>query len=219
MGEFLDYVQTLRDVAAREGEAPVEMGEAVQLMTVHKAKGLEFPLVVIADAGRRGGGRPGTLLLDEQLGPVLKQKSDGDGHSLIYRLALQRDQEQDEAEARRLLYVAATRARQKLLVSGHVRLSTAKKTPGKLLPGGWLKQLGDVVGLGQQCVDPALPEPCGLELAKLDGRPVGCTVSPLLPERPVSSKQLAVNSIIEAATGEFVWPPPLLKPGDGRCRH
>lgn len=209
VGEFLEYVQTLRDVAAREGEAPVEIGEAAQLMTVHKAKGLEFPLVVIADAGRRGGGRPGMLLLDEQLGPVLKQKGDDDGRSLIYRLALQNDQVQDEAEARRLLYVAATRARQKLLVSGHVRLSTAQKTPGKLLPDGWLKQLGDVVGLGQQRVDLPLLEPCELTLAELDGRSVGCTISPLATEIPVI-RDAAEET--ETETGPAAWPPPLLEP-------
>ncbi len=212
VGEFLDYVQTLRDVAAREGEAPLEIGEAVQLMTVHKAKGLEFPLVVLADAGRRGGGRPGALLLDEQLGPVLKQKGDDDGRSLIYRLAVQRDQEQDEAEARRLLYVAATRARQKLLISGHVRLSTAKQTPGKLLPDGWLKQFGDVVGLGQQQVEPSLPEPRELMLAELDGRAIGCTVSPLSLEEPVIGERSSVISVGETEMDEVGWPPPLLEP-------
>jgi ATP-dependent helicase/nuclease subunit A len=211
VGEFLEYVQTLRDVAAREGEAPVEMGEAVQLMTVHKAKGLEFPLVIIADAGRRGGGRLGLLLLDEQLGPVLQQKSDEDGRSLIYRLAAQRDQEQNEAEARRLLYVAATRAKQKLLVSGHVKLSTAKKTPGKLLPDGWLKQLGDVVGLGHQYIASPLLEPDELTLMDLDGRAVGCTISPLSPEQTVSSRQLATSRVTEREMGEVVWPPSLLE--------
>ena len=50
--DFLAYVQTLRDVGLREGEAPADSSNAgaVQLMTVHKAKGLEFPLTVLADA-------------------------------------------------------------------------------------------------------------------------------------------------------------------------
>ena len=56
--EFLEYVAALGDVGARESEAPTEAGGAVQLMTIHKAKGLEFPVVVLADAGYTGGFRP-----------------------------------------------------------------------------------------------------------------------------------------------------------------
>lgn len=207
VGEFLEYVQTLRDVAAREGEAPVEVGDAVQLMTVHKAKGLEFPLVVIADAGRRGGGRPDALLLDEELGPVLKLTSDDDGRSLIYRLAVQRDQEQDEAEACRLLYVAATRAEQKLIISGHVNLSQAKGHPGKLMPQGWLGQLGAVVGLDQQRVAQPLPGPQALKVQGLDGRVVGCTISPLPAERPMPQNEPA-----PAADADETGMSPLLAP-------
>jgi ATP-dependent helicase/nuclease subunit A len=139
--EFLEYVQTLRDVEAREGEAPVEAGEAVQLMTVHKAKGLEFPVVVIADAAHspRGARR---FWLDAELGPVYSVR-EGEERSVMDRLAARRDADQADAEERRLLYVAATRAKEKLIVSGH----TKRKKDGTLLLGGWLEQLGARVGL------------------------------------------------------------------------
>ena len=48
-----------RDLAeAREGEAALESEglDAVRLMTIHRAKGLEFPVVCVADLGRQGGG-------------------------------------------------------------------------------------------------------------------------------------------------------------------
>ena len=50
---FLEYITTMRDVGAREGEAASEAEGSVRLMTIHKAKGLEFPIVVLADAARR----------------------------------------------------------------------------------------------------------------------------------------------------------------------
>ena len=47
----------MSDYEAREGEARLESAGAVQIMSVHKSKGLEFPLVVLGDASyaRRGG--------------------------------------------------------------------------------------------------------------------------------------------------------------------
>ena len=51
----LHYLGDLRVEEVREGEAIVEIAGAVQIMTVHKAKGLEFPIVIIANAS--GGTR------------------------------------------------------------------------------------------------------------------------------------------------------------------
>ena len=52
VNEFLEYVETLNASGAREGESPAEAEGAVRLMTVHRAKGLQFPVVVVADASR-----------------------------------------------------------------------------------------------------------------------------------------------------------------------
>jgi ATP-dependent helicase/nuclease subunit A len=141
LNEFLDYVRTLRDVQAREGEAPVEAGKSVQLMTIHKAKGLEFPVVVIADAAHSPRSAH-SFWVDPELGPVFSI-STADERSVMDRLARRREQDQADAEERRLLYVAATRAKDKLIVCGHCK----RKTNGTLSLGGWLGLLGKTVGL------------------------------------------------------------------------
>jgi ATP-dependent helicase/nuclease subunit A len=188
ISEFLEYVQTLRDVEAREGEAPVEAGAAVQLMTVHKAKGLEFPVVVIADAAHtpRGGS---SFYLDPQLGPLFGISNPRE-HSVMIRLGAQRDQDQSDAESARLLYVAATRAKEKLIVCGH----TKRKTDGTLSLGGWLGQLGKVVGLDTATIPESLNTPIEIELKSVGGA-CKCVVTPVLevgksaPHSPTSNIQ------------------------------
>ena len=168
--EFAEYVHTLRDVGARESEAPTEAGSAVQLMTVHKAKGLEFPIVVIADAGHAGHGRTAGILLDEQLGVTVNLRDDDNHRPAAFRLAALRDAERDEAENHRLLYVAATRAQEKLLVSGHTKILKG----GGLSLSGWLKLLGQVAGLDDVAVagTPVNAQELGL------GEGIGCVLYP-----------------------------------------
>ncbi|MBN1137609.1 MAG: UvrD-helicase domain-containing protein [Anaerolineae bacterium] len=177
---FLEYVRTLRDVGAREGEAPTEAEGAVQLMTVHKAKGLEFPLIVIADAARgdRFGAPPVAVEADWGVLPDLR---DGDAHSVVHQLAVLRQAAMEEAESRRLLYVAATRAQEKLIVSGHAKISTAKGDPGRLLLDGWLAWLGEVVGLDAVRLDSMPTLPRVVELAQVCG-PLACICHPLRPQ-------------------------------------
>lgn len=139
--EFLEYIRTIRDVGVREGEAPVEAAGAVRLMTIHKAKGLEFPVVILADASRRLQSRGEAAHLMEDTGLAFKPDR-LDGVPLAYGIAAAMDQEQSKAEESRLLYVAMTRAREKLVVSGHC---TESSTGLKM--DGWMKALGEVAGI------------------------------------------------------------------------
>jgi len=140
-GAFLEYVSGLRAAGSREGEARADSSGAVQIMSVHQAKGLEFPVIVIGDAGGGGGGRS-TLLLDGELGIIPALSSDA-GAPLVWKLAMQREASKEDAESDRLLYVAATRARERLLISGHVTV----RRDGSLGPGNWLKDLCEPAGL------------------------------------------------------------------------
>ena len=143
VGEFLEYVGGLRDSGTREGEARATAEGAVQIMSVHAAKGLEFPVVVIGDVtyGRRGGAG---VLIDPELGILLPLKDEDDTLAAIYCLGKARADDQEEAESDRLLYVAATRAREKLILSGCVSLRKNGKF-GKL--GGWLGKFAGPEGL------------------------------------------------------------------------
>ncbi|MCR4405316.1 MAG: UvrD-helicase domain-containing protein [Anaerolineae bacterium] len=214
-GDFLEYVQTLRDVGAREGEAPVEAGGAVQLMTVHKAKGLEFPLVVIADAAHGGGGSSGPVIVTRDLGVVLDLAeavpgSKNNAHPATYRLAAWHDALMNEAEERRLLYVAATRAREKLIFSGHAKISWAQADPGRLSLGGWLGWLGQVTGLDQVRLS-AMPTTAQILDLSWESIPLTCVLYPL-PEDTAAIKGMVVDLetvAIQAdlVPGDLVAPP------------
>ena len=127
----------------RESEAPVE-GEgldAVRLMTIHRAKGLEFDIVCVADLGR--GPRYTYPLIrissdGSRLGLRLGQPGSAAKLQALQYAALGAElQAEDEREERRLFYVAMTRARERLLLSGAAKLDTwAKGNRGT--PIDWL---------------------------------------------------------------------------------
>ncbi len=145
---------------AREGEAPVE-GEgldAIRLMTIHRAKGLEFDTVVVADLGRSV--RPRSELVrvgaDGRLGLRLSRPGVGERESALAYAELGREaQAAADREERRLFYVAMTRARERLLLSGAAKFS------------GWLDGSGRVGGGPIAWIAPAFVD--GLAEAVADG--------------------------------------------------
>jgi ATP-dependent helicase/nuclease subunit A len=127
---FLDLVGARRGpggVDARESEAPVE-GEAldaVRLMTIHRAKGLEFPIVCVADLGRQPWSGAPLLRIgrDGRIGLRLSRPGTGKAALVLDYAALAEEAKQaDEREERRLFYVAMTRAQERLILSGAARL-------------------------------------------------------------------------------------------------
>jgi ATP-dependent exoDNAse (exonuclease V) beta subunit len=134
---FLVYAAGQDLAEAREGEAALESEglDAVRLMTIHRAKGLEFPVVCVADLGRPGVNQRERLLIgpDGSAGLKLATLAGGDPvPALGYDAIAERLAEAEAAEERRLLYVAATRAQERLILSGGV--DTAKWPAPR--PGG-----------------------------------------------------------------------------------
>ena len=137
VAEFLEYIETLQASGAREGEAPAEAGGALRLMTVHKAKGLEFPVVVLADAARERPSLTQRVLLSNAAGLAPHAARLGEP-PLLFRLARRAEEAQSDAEDVRVLYVAATRAREKLIICGHYNGRTAQT---------WLSSLAGAAGV------------------------------------------------------------------------
>jgi ATP-dependent exoDNAse (exonuclease V) beta subunit len=120
---FIEVVEARRG-GEKEPEALTteEAADAVRLLTVHAAKGLQFRVVVVADAGRResAAGESLVALPDGRVG-VKVPGADGALHETSrYTEAAGIDRAADDAERRRVSYVALTRAIDRLIVSGCV---------------------------------------------------------------------------------------------------
>jgi ATP-dependent helicase/nuclease subunit A len=133
---FLDHVEYLREAIKVEPDAPVEGVEpdAVRLMTIHAAKGLEFPVVCLADLGRQPNTQTPDLLVDGDRVGLRLVRLDGARSSpaLDYERLCQERREREAEEEDRILYVAMTRARERLLLSGAVdfeRWPTSRQAP------------------------------------------------------------------------------------------
>ncbi|MGH2883501.1 MAG: 3'-5' exonuclease, partial [Solirubrobacteraceae bacterium] len=154
---------------ARESEAPVE-GEAldaVRLMTIHRAKGLEFDVVCVADLGRGPRWRADLMRVgrDGRFGMRLAEPGTGRRESALDYKALGDERYEAEArEERRLFYVAMTRARERLILSGAARLEKwpALDRLGAHPPGG-----GPIAWIG-----PAIDQ---LDAAEVDDAEVDVT--------------------------------------------
>ncbi|MBI3951406.1 MAG: UvrD-helicase domain-containing protein [Acidobacteria bacterium] len=120
--DFIHYIAQFTEMETRESEAQLEsgIGNAVQIMTVHKAKGVEFPVVIIPDLARRFRMSAPELAFDRSLGIGMKIPDPrGFLHETRLRQRVARQIEQREFfESQRVLFVAATRAKDHLILSG-----------------------------------------------------------------------------------------------------
>jgi ATP-dependent exoDNAse (exonuclease V) beta subunit len=120
LARLLDDIDSLRDTQAEPEAPPPEAGNVVRVMTIHAAKGLEFP-VVFVPALQRGQDwrRPVVIFSAERgFGAKWRHPVTGEGQSDAVHAILQDElKDREEAEENRLLYVAMTRAKEHLVLS------------------------------------------------------------------------------------------------------
>ena len=175
---FIDYIAERDELGDRQGEAPLEPEDvqAVRLMTVHRAKGLEFPVVCVADLGKPGREDRSALQISDDGAVGISLAQLGGGSVASSRLKEIREQQKlaDEEEEKRVFYVAATRAEQHLILSGGTDLAKLDEEKPLEEPMRWIWR-ALVPGLAE--IDTT-----ATTVQDLDGRPVEVRCTVLRPE-------------------------------------
>jgi ATP-dependent helicase/nuclease subunit A len=120
LGRIADHLDSL--TAGDESNAVIEALDAVNLMTVHASKGLEFPIVFVVNIAKGASGFPRPVRVageDVSVGPFVSEMDE-------------QERLREREETKRLLYVAMTRARDRLYVSSALKDGAFKCGPGSL---------------------------------------------------------------------------------------
>ncbi|MBN2423744.1 MAG: UvrD-helicase domain-containing protein [Calditrichaceae bacterium] len=123
---FIKNINELIREEMREGEANIDLDDqrTVKIMTIHAAKGLQFPVVFVPYLNQSSTRKPFSILLDPDYGMQMKINSTAENSnqkSYISFLIQKRNRMKEIAEARRLLYVAVTRASDRLYLSASLK--------------------------------------------------------------------------------------------------
>ena len=131
---FVRYIEQLKKYNVDYGEAGImdEQADTVRLMSIHKSKGLEFPIVFVAGTGKKFNvtDLAGQVIIHARLG-VGMDVVDLDRRTKIPSLVkkvIQKEAKLDNlGEELRVLYVALTRAKEKLILTGTLKSVEEKR--------------------------------------------------------------------------------------------
>jgi ATP-dependent helicase/nuclease subunit A len=139
LAAFADSIQHLRDSGERltDIEIPMERPGAVRLLTIHKSKGLEFPVVFLCCCGRKGQNQNSETVFDSgsagiTFGPPLPPQCaeiPKIKNHFFWEQCSAEEKRRRTAELRRLLYVGMTRAEKELYLTGSAALTKKDAEP------------------------------------------------------------------------------------------
>jgi ATP-dependent helicase/nuclease subunit A len=154
---FIRYMNQLETYQVDYGEASEDSKEnAVQIYSIHKSKGLEFPIVFVAGMGRQFNQQDSRsmLVLHPQLGiglDVTDTIRRTRTPALTRQILARQIKLENAGEELRVLYVALTRAREKLVISGTLKKAEKKLAAGMELSGEQHGKLGFLKRLQASC--------------------------------------------------------------------
>ena len=153
--DFIEIVEGYKFREIRESEAPVESEEddVVKMITTHSAKGLEFPIVIVADTDRDNSRPPDYFVYSKNCGisfKILNPSTNDAEVPLSYEQVNDEITEKELQESKRLLFVAMTRAQEHLILSGGINKGRSRGDSDK---GNWHNYISTSLSLNPEPED------------------------------------------------------------------
>ncbi|AFZ66721.1 UvrD-helicase domain-containing protein [Deinococcus peraridilitoris] len=161
--DVFPVVRRLGELVSADLHVPrpvLEAGDAVTLLTMHGAKGLEWPVVIVADLGWTPPSSSNGVLFSPEYGVACREGAEEAEPPVVFAVMNASRAEREDAEARRLLYVALTRARDHLILTASG--NSSHSLLALLEPG---------LGSAGVSITPVIPEEGDLGLASLGRLP------------------------------------------------
>lgn len=123
--DFINYIEDMKRKNVDESQAKIqsEDGDSVKIMTIHKSKGLQFKVVIIPQMAKGFNKDTSSILFEKNLGLGIKHED----LSPIYNEIYNSIKEKEERENKRILYVAMTRAEERLILGNQGKNTGFKK--------------------------------------------------------------------------------------------
>lgn len=182
--DFIDYIEAQREEVESEGVIESEDSDVVKLLTIHKSKGLQFPVVIVPEMAKDFMNTHNRILFSKDIGIGIKT----DENKGIYDLIKMDLNKREVEERKRVLYVAMTRAKNMLILGNQGKSKGFKKMTQELLNPDYLSIIDDI--------DIEREELSPIKLIDMPNAPIGLdTQMPLLNLKPIDNKPFERYSI------------------------